>query len=233
MVNQNPHVDPPPSPTVGAATAVVLVGVDGSESSWGALCWACGEAQRLRGRVLAALVSSSADLGIAAAGSALVGFSEAEGGSDLAGTERAQALGHELQSYAADHDLDLTVVHAHGNAASELVRLAVAHHADLIVIGRSTKARHHLPGSLGRRLVDKKEAPVVVVVPLADSTDPIAPRVSASANAARVSLLRQHWLCPNLSMSGFDGQSGCANWAGIWKASPKAISRVPVPEVMM
>jgi hypothetical protein len=34
-------------------------------------------------------------------------------------------------------------------------------------------------------------------------------------------------------MSGFDGQSGWANWAGIWKASPKAISRVPMPEVMM
>lgn len=169
MVDQNPHVDPPPSPTVGAAATVVLVGVDGSESSWDALSWACGEAQRLRGRVLAVLVSSSADIGIGAVRSALVGVTGVDADSHLMGTERAEALTHELESYAADHDLDLTFVHTHGDAACELLRLAAAHHADQIVVGRSTKARHHLAGSLGRRLVGKREAPVVVVVPLVGS----------------------------------------------------------------
>jgi hypothetical protein len=46
MVNRNPHGDPLPLPTVGAATAVVLVGMDGFETSWHALSWACGEARR-------------------------------------------------------------------------------------------------------------------------------------------------------------------------------------------
>jgi Universal stress protein family len=59
MVNRNPHGDPLPLPTVGAATVVVLVGMDGSETSWHALSWACGEARRLRGRAVAVFVSSS------------------------------------------------------------------------------------------------------------------------------------------------------------------------------
>jgi hypothetical protein len=42
-VDQNPYVDPLPPHTAGAA-AVVLVGIDGSETSWNALSWACGDA---------------------------------------------------------------------------------------------------------------------------------------------------------------------------------------------
>jgi nucleotide-binding universal stress UspA family protein len=37
--------------------------------------------------------------------------------------------------------------------------------ADLIVVGKSSKLRHHLAGSLGRRLVSRHDAPAVVVVP--------------------------------------------------------------------
>jgi hypothetical protein len=38
-------------------------------------------------------------------------------------------------------------------------------HADLVVVGRSAKMQHRRAGSLGRRLVGRKDAPVVVVVP--------------------------------------------------------------------
>jgi len=70
-----------------------------------------------------------------------------------------------MEGYAVGHDVDLTFIHATGDAASELLRLATALRADQIVVGRSMKARHHLAGSLGRRLAGKREAPVVVVVP--------------------------------------------------------------------
>src|ERR1700689_1795985 len=40
-----------------------VVGVDGSENSWYALSWACGEARRLRGRAVAVFVSSSPEAG--------------------------------------------------------------------------------------------------------------------------------------------------------------------------
>jgi nucleotide-binding universal stress UspA family protein len=136
MVSQNPSVDPWPSPTVDAAAAV-LVGVDGSENSWCALSWACGEARRLRGRAVAVFVSSSAESG----------------------------LRRELECYAADHDVDLSFVHIDGDVASELLRLATELHADQIVVGRSMKARHRLAASVGCRLVGTRKAPVVVVVP--------------------------------------------------------------------
>ncbi len=56
-------------------------------------------------------------------------------------------------------------MHAHGDPATELVRVASELHADLIVVGRSSKARHRVAGSIGRGLVNRKGAPVVVVVP--------------------------------------------------------------------
>jgi nucleotide-binding universal stress UspA family protein len=165
-VNQNPYANPLPPPAAGAATAVVLVGIDGSETSRNALSWACGEAQRLRGRAVAVFVSSSAQYGITAPTDAFTGFAPSGcDWNDSMAAERADTLRRELERYAADHDVDLIFVHAHGDAASELLRLATALHADQIVVGRSMKARHNLAGSLGRRLAGKREAPVVVVVP--------------------------------------------------------------------
>jgi nucleotide-binding universal stress UspA family protein len=160
--NQNPHRNPWPSPAAAAA-AVVLVGIDGSETSWYALSWACGEARRLRGRAVAVFVSSSAGSGIPS--SCIDGASFNYDGDHSAATGQAEALRRELGCYAADHDVDLTFVHTDGDAASELLRLAAELHADQIVVGRSMKARHKLAGSLGCRLVGKRKAPVVVVVP--------------------------------------------------------------------
>jgi nucleotide-binding universal stress UspA family protein len=163
MVNQNPRGDPLP-PTVGTATAVVLVGIDGSETSWHALSWACGEARRLRGRAVAVFVSTSAASGLAAA--ALIGTVAFDSGwTDSMAIGRADTLRRELECYAAGHDVDITFVHTDGDAASELLRLATVLHADQIVVGRSMKSRHRLAGSLGRRLAGRRNAPVVVVVP--------------------------------------------------------------------
>jgi len=61
--------------------------------------------------------------------------------------DRDRLTGSELLAYPARHGV---------------VR---ATYADLVVVGRSAKMRHHLAGSLGRRLVGRKDAPVVVVVP--------------------------------------------------------------------
>ncbi len=125
--------------------------------AWDAFSWACGEARRLRGRVVAIFVSSSASSGIPAScylGVGPFGFD----GNDSTSTGRADALRRELECYAADHDVDLTFVHTDGDAASELLRLATALHADQIVVGRSMKARHHLAGSLAGRLVGKRKS---------------------------------------------------------------------------
>lgn len=153
-------------PSTSRATATVVVGVDGSDTSWDAFWWACGEARRLGGRAVVVFVSPFAGAGVASAASdiaavAAVDFAVRDG----AARSQADELREEVARYATDHGIELTFVHARGDAAAELLRVAVAEHADQIVVGRSTKARHHLAGSLGRRLVGKRTAPVVVVVP--------------------------------------------------------------------
>jgi nucleotide-binding universal stress UspA family protein len=148
----------------GQFGATVVVGLDGSETSWDSLWWACGEARRLGGRAVAVFVSPAveAGTGLAAwAGLGVLVHAEIE----RANYERSEQLCTEVERHAAGHDLNLTFVHAHGEPARELVRVAEETHADLIVVGRSAKAYHLLAGSIGRRLVAKRGAPVVAVVP--------------------------------------------------------------------
>jgi nucleotide-binding universal stress UspA family protein len=82
-----------------------------------------------------------------------------------AASELAEQLRLQAERYAADQGVDITFTHAHGDPALELLRIAAAHQANQIVVGKSAKARHRLAGSLGRRLICRDRAPVVVVVP--------------------------------------------------------------------
>jgi nucleotide-binding universal stress UspA family protein len=144
-----------------SASAVVVVGIDGSDASWDALYWACGETSRLGGRTLAVFV------GPISAASSAASFAGAMAYGTIQQTmiDQAEELGDQIRGYARDHAVDLTFVHTRGDTATELLRIAGSDHADLIVVGRSIKARHHFAGSLGRRLVGRSNAPVVVVVP--------------------------------------------------------------------
>jgi hypothetical protein len=75
-----------PRPGGGLVTAaMVVVGLDGSETSWAAFWWACGETQRLDGQLVAVFVSSSTDACMAAMTSAAVGVAV----SDYAVAEQA------------------------------------------------------------------------------------------------------------------------------------------------
>lgn len=160
--HRNPLHDPPAS----RSTAVVVVGVDGSDPSWDAICWACGEARRLGGRIIAAFVGpTSAAASATASASVVAGAVTAYGAIQQMIADEAEQLRGQVRTYADDHGVDLTFIHTTGDAAKELLRIADANHADVIVVGRSTKARHHVAGSLGRRLVGRRDAPIIVVVP--------------------------------------------------------------------
>lgn len=78
---------------------------------------------------------------------------------------QAEELSEQVRLYGHDHGVDVSFVHTQGDIAKELLRIADVDRADLLVVGRSTKARHHIAGSLGRRLVGRRRAPIVVVVP--------------------------------------------------------------------
>ncbi len=145
--------------------ARVVVGIDGSGTSWDAFCWACGETRRLGGRAVAVFVGPTPGAASAAATASLTGAAVAYGTMQQWVTDQAEKLADQVRAYGDDHGVDVTFVCTHGDAARELLRIANADHADLLVVGRSTKARHHLAGSLGRRLVGKRGAPIIVVVP--------------------------------------------------------------------
>ena len=144
--------------------ARVVVGIDGSETSWDAFYWACGETRRLGGRAVGVFVgpvSGGASATAASFGGAVVAY----GVIQQSMSDQAEQLSDQVRAYGHDHGVDVAFVHTQGDTARELLRIANAAHADLLVVGRSTKARHHLTGSLGRRLVGRRGAPIIVVVP--------------------------------------------------------------------
>jgi nucleotide-binding universal stress UspA family protein len=141
------------------APPVIVVGLDGSPSSWDAFCWAVGEASRINGKVVAVWVVPLTETA-AAFGVPL----------DYAGVERtrqevADELTGEAARRASEVGVALSFVTAHGDVTRALTDVARGLHANLVVVGRSAKRLHHLAGSLSHRLTSRNDAPVVVVVP--------------------------------------------------------------------
>ncbi|HET6986233.1 MAG TPA: universal stress protein [Kribbella sp.] len=135
------------------------MGVDGSPTSWDAFSWAAGGALRSGGRLIVVYVmpftEPAAALGVPY---------------DYVGVESSrQAIAAELEAEALrrGHDLGVSVefVSQYGDATETLSDIARTVNATLVVVGRSAKKWHQLAGSLSHRLVCRKDAPVVVVVP--------------------------------------------------------------------
>jgi nucleotide-binding universal stress UspA family protein len=138
---------------------VIVVGLDGSSTSWDALSWAAGEATRSNGSLVAVYVTPEVE------SVALFPESLGYGAVEEARDEVARQLKDEAERRARDIGVHLRFVWERGDTATAITRLAQSMRADLIVVGRSAKMLHHLAGSLGRRLVSRRDAPVIVVVP--------------------------------------------------------------------
>jgi nucleotide-binding universal stress UspA family protein len=158
-----PRPDPATAELRRSDDIAVVIGLDGSSTSWDAFWWGCGQARRLNRRAVAVFVSPTIDAGTGLA-LALGCFFDCED-VDRRATAQAIELAGEVHRHAAEHGFDVLFVHARGDRAQELLRVAEAVQSDLIVIGRPTRALHHLAGSLGRRLIGQSKAPVVAVVP--------------------------------------------------------------------
>jgi nucleotide-binding universal stress UspA family protein len=142
-----------------ATAPVIVVGLDGSPTSWDAFSWAAGEATRSNGNLVAVYVTPAVEP-VAVFGESL-GYSEVE----KAREEVAGRLRDEAERRAGNMGLHVRFVWERGDTATAITRFARSLGADLIVVGRSAKVLHHLAGSLGRRLVSRHDAPVIVVVP--------------------------------------------------------------------
>jgi len=150
----------PTSPAgAGASTKVIVVGLDGSPTSWDAFCWAAGEATRTNGRLIAVYVSPAVE------GASALGLPFDYVAAEQARSEVAAELSEEANQRAGELGVHLSFVRELGDPAQALTQCARSADADLIVIGKSTKTLHRLVGSLGRRLVCRHDSPVVVVVP--------------------------------------------------------------------
>jgi nucleotide-binding universal stress UspA family protein len=166
----SPRDENRPKPEVSASTskpAIVVVGVDGSATSMDALCWACGEAKRISGRAIAVFVSPIPGAGVLASASpfAAMATSECLETESLQEFELIEKLSSELLAMGESQHVPVTFVHAHGDVVAELLRVAEINHAQLIAVGRSTKPRHRVAGSLGHRLLRHHDTPIIVVVP--------------------------------------------------------------------
>jgi len=145
--------------TAGVGQPVIVVGLDGSPTSWDAFAWAVGEATRSNGTLTAVYAVPGVEA-VAAFG---VPFDYAA--AEQAWRDVAAQLQDEAERRVRGLGLQFGFVQEHGDAARALTRVARSAHADLIVVGKSTKMLHHLVRSLGRRLLSKRDAPVIAIVP--------------------------------------------------------------------
>jgi nucleotide-binding universal stress UspA family protein len=148
-----------PNDATYRTAAVIVVGVDGSPTSWDAFTWAAGEATRTHGRLIAVYVAPTVEPG--AEFGAPIDFGAAE----LARDEIVAALKTEVEDRARSFDIQVAFAREIGDPATALTRFSKSVEADLIVVGKSTKMFHRLAGSLGRRLVSRHDCPAIVVVP--------------------------------------------------------------------
>ncbi|MBO3749723.1 universal stress protein [Streptosporangiaceae bacterium NEAU-GS5] len=136
---------------------VIVVGVDGSPTSYHAAAYAYGLARRQGSHLI---IVFAADPGTAAAFVPGAAASAWE-----AGEQAAEALREEVEEAIrqAPARVPYTFRAENGDAASVLTRVADEVRADAVVVGASAKAGHRLVGSVAVRLVRAGRWPVTVV----------------------------------------------------------------------
>jgi nucleotide-binding universal stress UspA family protein len=138
-----------------AGAPVLLVGIDGSDTSLRAGAYAAGLATRQRARLVCLYVrtySVAAGVGIAAVPSI-----------QKAHDDVAAELREMVESQSARIGISAEFVEREGSPFAEIVRLAKELPADAVIVGASTKAGHRFVGSLAVHLVRASQWPITVV----------------------------------------------------------------------
>jgi nucleotide-binding universal stress UspA family protein len=135
---------------------VILVGVDGSDTSWRAAAYAAGLARR-QGSLLAVVYVQPTLAAAAALGAPVAGTT----------AEVAEELVAEIRRTVAQlrglFDVRWEFHTLHGDAYTGLVQAAQDLTADAVIVGASEQAGHRLVGSVAVRLVKAGRWPVTVV----------------------------------------------------------------------
>ncbi len=133
----------------GGDAGRLLVGVDGSDTSWRAMYYALGRARRENCTVIAVNVMP-------------VTVAEVGGGC-TALVDAGNEMGSEVESLAREYQVHARFVSVVGDPAGVLLRLATEYHADGIVVGASKTLVHKIFGSIASRAVRHSPCPVTVV----------------------------------------------------------------------
>ena len=137
--------------------SVILVGIDGSDTSMRAAAYAGGMARRHGAELIIVYVGSTPQM------SSLV--PSLAGSVEETLVEVEQELRAEIEKGVARADASLAYrfISVHGDPYSELTRIADETRADAVFVGASTQAGHRLVGSIAVRLVRAGRWPVTVV----------------------------------------------------------------------
>jgi nucleotide-binding universal stress UspA family protein len=138
-------------------TLRIVVGVDGSDTSWRAAAYAVGAARRQGGQAWLVFVYVAPVAGVAAFTPEVVAAALTSSHQTYA--QIAQTLERGLQDLPARWELRGRT----GSAFGELVRVATELRADMVVVGASSRIGHRVAGSVAARLVKVRRWPVVVV----------------------------------------------------------------------
>lgn len=134
---------------------VLLVAVDGSDTSLRAGAYAAGMARRQHARLVVLYVrpfSAAAGMSAGAASSMQEAYDSVAAELRETAEEQGPRLG-----------IDIVFIERDGNPFAEIVRLADEIQADAVIVGASTKAGHRFVGSLAVHLVRASRWPVTVV----------------------------------------------------------------------
>jgi nucleotide-binding universal stress UspA family protein len=136
---------------------MIVVGLDGSRTSWRAASYANGLARRQRSRVTVVYVASPGALGaMATDGAGMAVMAEAR-------EELAADLRRQVERLAGERGVDTDFWVVHGDPFTELRIVARQVHADALVVGAAERVGHRFAGSLAARLVKAGLWPVTVV----------------------------------------------------------------------
>jgi nucleotide-binding universal stress UspA family protein len=137
--------------------SAIVIGVDDSVTATRAAWYAAGLARRQRAPLIAVGPRIRGATAASPVGASVIA-AEAQAHDELAAQMRSRA-----EQTARELGIAITFVVAHGDAYTEINRVADEVRADAIVVGASQKAGHRLIGSLAVRLVRAGKWPVTVV----------------------------------------------------------------------
>ena len=138
---------------VACKRVVVLVGVDGSQSSLRARAYAVGMARRSGAHLIVIFVRQVGALASLGAGAGMAELNEKE----LADQLRGECV------HIAEQGVDVEFIERAGNPYKALTEISIKRQADAIIVGASQQTGHRLVGSLAVHLVRNATCPVTVV----------------------------------------------------------------------